>query len=1598
MSSTGEQDLINGLCERFRDAWQGGETPSLQNVLDAVPEEQKRKALTALVQIDLEFRWQATANQRVLPVSPFSASPLLEEYVNEFPELGPLADLPLELIVAEFRTRWLCGDRPGLKGYLQRFPTRQADLEPLLQKLLGQLATESTDQIWSASQPSPEGPSVTTTMLRRDESSASQSSALASASQSHASLAAGDDVNGYKLKERLGEGGCGVVFRAVRSGSPATEVAIKFVRPDRLERRKTAARFEQEVSIARRLSHPNIVGAPDAGKWQGISYLVMELVTGIPVNELHHPPTSLSIADACEIVRQAALGMQHIHEAGYLHRDLKPSNLFLSYDGTVKILDFGMAGLKSPQEGGRLTSLGEAMGTPDYMAPEQWIDSGKIGIEADVYSLGCTLFCLLTGKAPFNDGTHLSAISKMQAHQRGSFPDPKARRTDLPDRLIAILLRCVQKEPRERYKSPQELAWALAPFCEKSDLPTLATYAAHADQGTLAPIDEPSSNTSPIMGTQISAATEVDDPLATRNEAPSNPATMETWIPRRNELEHTHAEETVKPQASAPQTARGSVTSHSMTASFGSVTLRQRDIVQGSSSGSGLNRAEYELGDRLGEGGMGAVYKARQGAIDRTVALKVIKPGTRNAESLKEKFVAEAVITGDLEHPGIVPIYDLGTNSAGEVFYAMKEVRGHSWKQSIDDLSEDENIEVLLRVADAIAFAHARGIVHRDLKPDNVMIGEFGEVLVMDWGLALPTPEFGKKGIAFSQGAAGTPAYMAPEMAAGDMEKIGPPSDIYLLGALLFRILTGKAPHPGRHAFGCLQAAERNEFVPHERDDELMLIALRAMATQPEARYPTVKDLQSALRAYRSHAESIRLTNFAEEKLQAATKQQLYPGFTSAIAGFDDALRLWADNSRAKSGLLAARNAYAIAAFERGDFELAAQQLDPLDNGDTEFLTRIRAAQAERASRLERIRKLKQVAAGLGVAICIAAALLYRSWREEQAAHAEAVLRFQQAQTAIERIAGVSQRLENIPRMEAVRKNFLENVAGYYKELQETQSNDPALQLARANAILRLGDVHTALGEPAASYKAYESATELAKALTQPGNDKNVQRDAELLRIKGYSKQARSLLAQGNPNDAHTAVSSAFKPGQKPDHADLGAALGDAWLTKSRVHLARGETSDALQAAQTAETLYAQAREHANGELLKQCQVGQAASLDQQALVHEKSGDLGAAALAIKQAIKIWEKLHEAEQDIPTYLEGLATSHVLLGNILRESGGDAEQPAKDSIRAYQALVAARPEVPRYQFNLATEQANLGYILLRNGKLDEAKQTSIAAVSGFVRLANEYPEEIDFGDSEAAARSILSEVLRDQGNFDLASSMLDEAIQRFRARVADFKEVPQYRERLAENLGLQAQVKLLNGAVDESRELLNAALKELDAIPVSQRSGAHHGDLASWFHLRLADDAWSRLELQEAETHYQTALKLREALPTSPQLQDNLGWLLSQGLSPESRQAARAVKELTAATMSEPSNPTFWFDLALAQTQSGEWDRANESLAAAKKLSPPKFGQQELIQSMIERHHGRTKEAEELLKRGTELLAAESPGNPRLLRLRLLATPPQANDQ
>jgi serine/threonine protein kinase len=226
----------------------------------------------------------------------------------------------------------------------------------------------------------------------------------------------------YEILKLLGRGGMGAVYMAQHTRLKRP-VALKVLTKDRTADPRAVARFEREMEAVGRLNHPHIVQAHDACEIAGTTVLVMEYVDGLDLAQVAEQVGALRAADACELVRQAALGLQYAHEQGLVHRDVKPSNLMLSREGTVKLLDLGLALLDAGQpQSGERTAAGTALGTADYISPEQVSDCHAVDIRSDIYSLGCTLYKLLTGRAPFVGPQFQTPMSKMMAHVAKSPP------------------------------------------------------------------------------------------------------------------------------------------------------------------------------------------------------------------------------------------------------------------------------------------------------------------------------------------------------------------------------------------------------------------------------------------------------------------------------------------------------------------------------------------------------------------------------------------------------------------------------------------------------------------------------------------------------------------------------------------------------------------------------------------------------------------------------------------------------------------------------------------------------------------------------------------------------------------------------------------------------------------------------------------------------------------------------------------------------------------------------------------------------------------------------------------------------------------------
>jgi tRNA A-37 threonylcarbamoyl transferase component Bud32 len=281
----------------------------------------------------------------------------------------------------------------------------------------------------------------------------------------------------YRLLEKLGAGGMGVVYRARHVERPR-DAALKVLSRRWAADPEARARFAREMRAALRLVHPHVVRATDAGEAGGVHYLVMEYVEGADLGRLAWAAGPLRVADACELARQAARALQHVHAAGLVHRDVKPSNLMLTPGGAVKLLDLGLARLRGDEVlAVRLTVAGQVLGTADYVAPEQAADPRHVDSRADLYSLGCTLYHLLAGRPPFGEPDYPQAHDKLTAHGRTPPPPLRGSRPDVSERLAAVVHRLLAKNPADRHASAAEVATDLAPFTAGADLARLAAAA-----------------------------------------------------------------------------------------------------------------------------------------------------------------------------------------------------------------------------------------------------------------------------------------------------------------------------------------------------------------------------------------------------------------------------------------------------------------------------------------------------------------------------------------------------------------------------------------------------------------------------------------------------------------------------------------------------------------------------------------------------------------------------------------------------------------------------------------------------------------------------------------------------------------------------------------------------------------------------------------------------------------------------------------------------------------------------------------------------------------------------------------------------------------
>ncbi len=409
--------------------------------------------------------------------------------------------------------------------------------------------------------------------------------------------------------------------------------------------------------------------------------------------------------------------------------------------------------------------------------------------------------------------------------------------------------------------------------------------------------------------------------------------------------------------------------------------------------GDALDQAEgrIEVHEVLGQGGMGVVHRATQVRLRRDVAVKSVRP-ERVTPERRIELLQEAWVTGALEHPNILPVYGIEVGPGREPAVLLKRLGNTRWVDLMHDadavrsrLGRDDllewNLQVFMQVCQAVHFAHSRRILHLDLKPENVMIGEFGEVYLVDWGIAMSLEDDGTgrfRIAAKSDQIIGTPAFLAPEMLAGDGSLLTERTDVYLLGACLFFLTEGRPVRAGDSLMEVLHAAIMSDApAATKAAPELADVIDKALSRDPTARHASADELRRAVADFIGHRDS--RTRSAEAMLAldglrksaqrsehgtgASTHAEVQQAFNECRIGFQGALRQWPDNPEAKRGLEDALEVVARYEIGRDDCETAAAHIEQIESPSADLLAALEAGRELLKRRRSRAAALEQLEA-----------------------------------------------------------------------------------------------------------------------------------------------------------------------------------------------------------------------------------------------------------------------------------------------------------------------------------------------------------------------------------------------------------------------------------------------------------------------------------------------------------------------------------------------------------------------------------------------------------------------------------------------------------
>jgi serine/threonine-protein kinase len=884
-------------------------------------------------------------------------------------------------------------------------------------------------------------------------------------------------------------------------------------------------------------------------------------------------------------------------------------------------------------------------------------------------------------------------------------------------------------------------------------------------------------------------------------------------------------------------------------------------------------------------GGLGAVFVALDAELHREVALKQILDRHADDTTSRQRFLLEAEITGGLEHPGIVPVYGLGSYGDGRPYYAMRFIKGDSLKDAIARFHADEAskaspgarslaLRELLRrfvdVCNAIEYAHSRGVLHRDIKPGNVIVGRHGETLVVDWGLAKASgkadldPSAGERPLTPSSAsgsaetlpgsALGTPAYMSPEQARGDLAALGRQSDVYSLGATLYCLLTGKAPFEGDD-MGVLCRVQAGDFPPPRRHDPtldgaLEAVCLKAMAARPAHRYPTCRALADDVERW-----------MADEPVSAWHEPVLRRA------------RRWARRHKPLVACAAALLAATVVGLIAG----------------TILLSRANA-------RTENQREIAEV-------------------------------NYHKARAAVDNyFTRVSQsKLLEVPGLQPLRKELLESALKYYKDFLRERADDAASQSGSAAAYARAAALTQLIGSHEEALGLYRQALALYEQLVRDHPEEPFyhrvdlaivcDRYGNLLRISGHADEAmrvqarglalRAAMARAHPDSArfqdelaqsHLGIGTLLRESGRLDEAmnhfatalaideallqrtdltlDLPGDLGSHYASPDRLrnHLVRsllsishmqyglGRHEESLRSRRRAcDIAEEMARAHPSDAdfryLLADCYANLAVA---QSNLHGPAEGLR----TFEQARAMLERLVAENPTVTAYQKLLAETSMNIGQRLEQTGQTADALAQyDKAGAIlSTAVAANPTYTWLRFLVARNLRNLANALLKAGKSAEGLRQLEEARTVLQRLASEDPAVLDFRSDLAATRDQLGLWYARTQRRDEARRELEAARELREELVAEHPRVTALQSGLATTYNNLARLRRDLGQPDQAMALYQKALGILNRLTTEHPAAPDYRDSLAYTYRGLgriqaragrADEAIRSLALARA---------------------------------------------------------------------------------------------------------------------------------------------------